>query len=400
MLESTSLREQLEVARGDRLRVLVVGAGIAGLTLAQLLRGRGLHPVLVERAGPDAPSGYMLALVPLVDPVLAELALTEAYRDRSVPMGRYRIRSRHGAIVREYRMGRLLDAYGDYRGIGRGDLMDVLGEPGGTVSHGVTVAALKQRADAATAVFAGADVAEAEFDAVIAADGLHSATRGLVLEPEQVSGYDTDWGGWVVWLDADADTDLGEELWGTGWFVGTYPVRDRLGVILCGPRETADEGPAALVAKIREQAPDAGERMRRVLSAAADGRDSYYWPLYDRHSAAWASGRIALLGDAAAGFLPTAGIGAGMAIESAWVLAHHLTASEHGGVSAALRGYEQAQRPRVEAAQKNSRQLAPMMFNSSPVAAAVRDTAARFVPLGVALRPIQKLLDTRPTEPA
>lgn len=396
MLESTPLQAQLEAARDDRLRVLVIGAGIAGLTAAQLLRGRGLHPVLVERAGPDAPSGYMLALVPLVDPVLAELGLTEAYRDRSVPMGRYRLRSRHGALVREYAMGGLLDAYGDYRGIGRGELMDVLGEPGGTVSHGVTVTALDQRADAVTAAFAGADVPEAEFDAVIAADGLRSATRGLLLGPEQVGGYETDWGGWVVWMDPDADQDLGEELWGTGWFVGTYPVKDRIGAIVCGPRASAGEGLGALVATIRGEVSGAGDRVDRVLAEAPDGRESYYWALNDCRSAAWASGRAVLLGDAAAGFLPTAGIGAGMAIESAWVLAHHLADCERGGVAAALRGYERAQRPRVEAAQQNSRQLAPMMFNSSPVAAAVRDAAARFVPLGVALRPIQKLLDTRP----
>jgi salicylate hydroxylase len=397
VLKSTSLRVQLEAARDDRLRVLVIGAGIAGLTLAQLLRRRGLHPVLVERAGSDAPSGYMLALMPLVDPVLAELGLTEAYRAESVPMDRYRIRSRHGAVVREYRMGKLFDAYGDYRGIGRGELMAVLGGPGGTVAHGVTVTALEQEAGGVTAAFAGADVPDAEFDAVIAADGLHSATRGLLLEPDQVGGYETDWGGWVVWTDADADPDLGEELWGTGWFAGTYPVKDRLGVILCGPRESAGEGLAALVARIREDAPDAGDRLDRVLAAAVDGRESYYWPLYDRRSAAWTSGRVALVGDAAAGFLPTAGIGAAMAIESAGVLAHRLAGADRGGVREALRAYEHAQRPRVEAAQKNSRQLAPMMFNGSPVAAAVRDAAARFVPLGVALRPIQKLLETRPT---
>lgn len=394
MLETTSLRAQLEAARDDRLRVLVIGAGIAGVTLARLLRGRGLHPVLVERAGPDAPSGYMLALMPLVDAALAELGLTEAYRAASVPMDRYRIRSRHGSVVREYTMGALLDTYGDYRGISRGDLMAVLGD-GVAVSYGATVTALDQRAGAVTAVFAGADVAEAEFDAVIAADGLHSATRGLVLEPEQVSGYETGWGGWVVWTDADADPDLGEELWGTGWFVGTYPVKDRLGVIVCGPAEAADAGLAALVAQIRAQVSEVGERLDRVLKDAVDGRESYYWPLYDKRSAAWTSGRIALVGDAAAGFLPTAGIGAGMAIESAWVLAHHLAGA--GQVLPALRAYERAQRPRVEAAQRNSRQLAPMMFNRSPVAAAVRDAAARFVPLGVALRPIRKLLDSRPS---
>ena len=42
--------DQLAAVHGDSLRVLVIGAGVAGATLAQLLRGQGPHPVLVERA--------------------------------------------------------------------------------------------------------------------------------------------------------------------------------------------------------------------------------------------------------------------------------------------------------------------------------------------------------------
>ena len=39
-------------------------------------------------------------------------------------------------------------------------------------------------------------------------------------------------------------------------------------------------------------------------------------------------GRVVLLGDAAAGFLPTAGIGAGMALESALALTKELTRTD------------------------------------------------------------------------
>src|SRR5699024_8935368 len=92
----------------------------------------------------------------------------------------------------------------------------------------------------------------------------------------------------------------------------------------------------------------------------------------------WTTRRTVLLGDAAAGFLPTAGIGAGMAMESAWVLATMLRSllptAEAGLVTdvtaarpdqanrvaadelaATLARYEQEQRPRVETAQDTSR---------------------------------------------
>lgn len=393
MLQPTPLQDQIDASRGDRLRVLVVGAGVAGLTLAGLLRRRGLHPVLVERAGPDAPSGYMLALMPLVDPVLEALGVVEDYTARSVGMDRYRLRDRRGSLIGETSLGALLSDYGDYRGLGRGELMDVLASRGGAVSHGLTVTALERRGPVVAADIGGT---EAEFDAVVAADGLRSATRGLVLRPGRVSDYDTGWGGWVVWTGPDADTDLGEELWGVGSFAGAYPVKDRIGLIVCGPREAKAAGLDAFVARMRARIPEAGARMARMLAEAVDGREQYYWSLTDRRSDAWSVGRVGLVGDAAAGFLPTAGIGAAMAMESAWVLADRLADCEAGRVEAALADYERTQRPRVEAAQGNSRRLARLMFNESRTAAAVRDTAARLLPLSAALRPIRRLLETRP----
>lgn len=58
MLMPLSLDEQIQAARDDRLRVLVVGAGVAGVTLAQSLRGQGLHPVLLERSVSGGDGGY------------------------------------------------------------------------------------------------------------------------------------------------------------------------------------------------------------------------------------------------------------------------------------------------------------------------------------------------------
>lgn len=394
MLDQTSVQAQIDAARDDRLRVLVVGAGVAGLTTAQLLRRRGLNPVLVERAGPDAPNGYMLALIPLVDPVLAELGVAEEYAAASVPLTDFRFRGRHGALLNESSLGDLLNAFGEYRGISRGELMRVLASTGGTLSCETTVTALEQRGDAVAVTVGGV---EAEFDAVIAADGLHSATRELVLRPEQVATYDTGWGGWVVWADADTDAGTGEELWGTGSFAGTYPVKGLLGAIVCCPREERAAGLEAFVAKMRAEIPEPGPRLDRVLTEAVDGRPSYFWSLTDSRSDDWSVGRVGLVGDAAAGFLPTAGIGAGMAMESAWVLAGRLAECESDRVADALVGYERAQRPRVEAAQSNSRQLARLMFTESGTAAAARDLATRFLPVSAAIRPIRKLLETGPT---
>jgi salicylate hydroxylase len=397
MLEATSIRAQLADAQEDRLRVLVVGAGVAGVTLAQLLRREGLHPVLVERAPREAGGGYMLALMPLVDPMLEALGVRKPYLAASVGLDRYRFRSPAGTQLGQYSLASLFDRFGDYRGISRGELLGVLGSGGGAVTYGATVTALAQGPAAVTATLDdGSAPTRAEFDLVVAADGLHSATRGLVLEPGRVATFDIGWGGWVAWAEPDDDVDLGEELWGAGAFVGTYPVKGRLGVIVAGPRSDTEAGTERFVARVRGRTGSVGPRIERALKVVARHPDAYYWSLTDCRSDTWSAGRVALLGDAAAGFLPTAGIGAAMAMESAWVLASLLGDVTPDRVPDVLRRFEASQRPRVEAAQANSRQLARLMFFRGRVLSGLRNTVARFIPLGSALRPIIRLLKEQP----
>jgi 2-polyprenyl-6-methoxyphenol hydroxylase-like FAD-dependent oxidoreductase len=125
--------------------------------------------------------------------------------------------------------------------------------------------------------------------------------------------------------------------------------------------------------------------------------EPFFWPLGDCRAPQWAFGGTILLGDAAAGFLPTAGIGAGMAMESAWVLTRMLGhADRQDRIPALLRAYEAAQRPRVEAAQDTSRTLAKIMFRQSRLLAALRDLSMRFLSVEAALGPIQKLLADKP----
>lgn len=392
----TPLHDQLEAAAQDPRPTLIVGAGIAGTTLAQLLRRAGQHPVLIER-GADRHPGYMLALMPMVDAALEDLGVRAAYRGRSEPLNRYRVRSRTGRILRTDPIAEVLARYGDYRGISRGDLLDVLTTDHAPVSTGATVSALHEDDDTVTVTLhQGEQETEASFAVVILADGIGSTSRNLLHAP--TTGVDTGWGGWVVWAPADDQMDLGEELWGTDFLLGSYPVKDAVGVFLGGDKEDTAAGPEAFVARVRRQVPSPGPRVDAALEAVLADPDPFFWPLTDVRTTQWATGRTVLLGDAAAGFLPTAGIGAGMAMESAWVLAQALQDPDGGSsVPDRLASFEARQRPRVEAAQDNSRQLARLMFRRSRAWAVVRDLVARRVSVARALGPIRKLLDDLPS---
>lgn len=395
MLTPTSVEKQYEQTRADDLRVLVVGAGIAGVTVAQLLRRSRRHPVLIERGDGESAPGYMLALMPMVDAALDDIGVREAYRAASVSLERYAVHGHTGRMLRVDSMASIMARYGDYRGIARGDLLDVLAGDACQVAFETTVTDLVEESGAATVCLTGVPN-RLDFDLVIVADGIHSTTRDLVLGGRSVELVDTKWGGWVVWAPEDADTDLGEELWGAGCFAAMYPVAGALGVFLGGPRADTAAGPAAFVERMRQGLTSVDPRLERGMKAVAEDANPYYWSLTDCRAPAWTTDHTVLLGDAAAGFLPTAGIGAGMAMESAWVLHRMLRDADSARLAEVLRAYERAQRPRVEAAQDNSRQLAGLMFRRSKILAWARELAMRVVSVERALRPIQRLLQEQP----
>ncbi|MGE0542008.1 MAG: FAD-dependent oxidoreductase [Dehalococcoidia bacterium] len=398
MLEQVRIADQIAAAKDDRLRVLVAGAGVAGITVAQVLRREGLHPVLVERAAPNADPGYMLALMPMVDPVFEELGVRDDYRARSVRFHRYGVRAHTGQLLRVDNIESVLARFGEYRGISRAELIASLSRGGCSVAFNTTITTHRDSPAGATVTLATTDEpVEATFDLVIVAEGMYSTTRALLLGPEMpAGGVDTRWGGWVAWIPADAAPDLGEELWGAGFFIGIYPVRDKLGVFVGGPRTETAAGPAAFGAQIRRTLRRRSRRIGAALDAIVHTDDVYFWPLNDCRAPVWAKGHAVLLGDAAAGFLPTAGIGAGMAMESAWVLGRMLRRARPDMVPRLLQAYEAAQRPRVEEAQDNSRLLAKLVFQRSSVVAVLRDIAMRLMSVQAALKPIQRLLASGP----
>lgn len=364
---------------GARLRVLVVGAGIAGSALAGLLRSRGQGVAVIERARPGAGAGYMLGLLPLGAQVLGQLGLGGAYRAASQPMHTYDLYGRTGALVRHFPLAPITDRFGDWRGIDRGALLDLLHPVAGDIAHGVTVTALTETPGGVAVRFS--DDSQTEVDLVVGADGVHSGVRRLVFPADDTSEFDTGWGGHVLWArPGNIAPDTYAELWSAGWGIGLYPVPGRVGIFLAG------RGPAWRARGAEAQAEHIAARLgpgvfRDALEARRRDTRAQYWKMADIRAANWSRGRVVLLGDAAASFLPTAGAGASAALSSAAALAAALDGVGPRGLAAALADYEAKQRPKVERMQDNSRRLARYMFIDSRIGAALRDQLLHFYTL-------------------
>jgi len=266
--------------------------------------------------------------------------------------------------------------------LARGELLRLLhrAAAGPDIRRGVTVASIAANGERAHVVTS--DGREADYDLVVGADGIHSQIRTHV--SPQIETFDSHWACEAWWSERNGlPPSTVFEQWGSGRFAGLYPAPGKLGAIMAAPHSVLR---GDLAEGRRERARRAFRRMKGPAQEAfasfpGDADEAFYWKLEDRRAKDWAKGRVVLLGDAACAFLPTAGIGASMAMESAAVLADELSRAGARDVPLALANYEKRRRKRVEAAQDDSRKLARWMFASRGPRSWLRNRALRFMGL-------------------
>lgn len=376
------------------MRILIVGAGIGGMTLAALMKQRGLQSTLIERAPNFDHAGYMLGLWPLGYRVLHGLSLYEQFAAECIECKHYEVRDNHGELVKNWSMQSIADRFGPNLSCTRPQLIKLLHSGLGDTDlrFNTSLEFLQQEGEEVEVIFS--DGTSETFDLVVGADGLHSKVRNLVFGEQPY--YHTDWGGWVWWVDLNAvPEETFVEHWGAGRFLGIYPTTDGAGVYAGAPTvgDFAEQG-AGRRERICEQFAGMGEIVDACLATMPDdNEDLFFWKLSDVRSKEWTRGRVVLLGDAAAGFLPTAGIGASMAMESAAVLADELSRTNTQFLEHALSLYVKRRKHRVESTQADSRHLAKMMFIKSATVAHIRDVATKFYSLEQLAGSIAKAFD-------
>lgn len=377
------------------LKTLIVGAGVAGLTCAGLLMKQGIEPVVIERESEEKfnKSGYMLGLLPLGGRVLNALNAREAYFDNSVQMEYYEVHHSNGDLIKSYPLDFINNQYGSYRGITRTSLVDILLQraQGADIRYNTTVDELNNISEGVEVTFS--DGQSDTFDLAIIAEGIHSTTRKKILNEDEYAFYDTEWGGWVTWLDQSPITSY-KEYWGAGAFLGLYPVEDRIGVFIGGPVNTIKKkGLPSFIAEVKNNITDKHEMPHKALDALKKEEDPFFWEFHDCKSEVWYKGNTLLLGDAATGFLPTAGVGASMAMDSAAALVDELTRVDKKHLEYGLQLYCQRQKERVEKAQSDSRDLGKMMFVNSPFITSIRNKLLPFYSLERMLSDLSKVME-------
>jgi 2-polyprenyl-6-methoxyphenol hydroxylase-like FAD-dependent oxidoreductase len=163
----------------ERLRILVVGAGLAGLAVARALRRGGLEAEVVERVGRWEVAGTGIYLPANGVRALRGLGLEGSAAGRGARIGRQRVLDRRGRVLVDVDLDRFWRRVGPCLALHRADLHAVLRE-GVAVRMGTGVRAL-ERVDGPVEV-AFDDGRQGRYDLVVGADGLRSTVRPLAVD--------------------------------------------------------------------------------------------------------------------------------------------------------------------------------------------------------------------------
>jgi len=344
-------------------KVIISGAGIAGLATALALRQRGVEVTVLEQSAQLHEVGAGLQIAPNGSRVLQALGLGPALEAVAFEAA--------AKEVRLWNTGRrwpLFDLGADARArfgapywmLHRGDLHRALraafaAAAPGALHTGVRVTRAQTLGDAMRVTAVRGDVAEVhDADVLVAADGVHSAQRQSLLGEGGAT-----FTGLMAWRGVVPTGRLAPTLCapvGTNWVgprghVITYPLRrgELFNIV-------------AIVEKPEwrsESWSDAGTHEEMHLDLAGWHPDlhvlidvidtPYRWALLSRPPLAdWQDGRSVLIGDAAHPTLPFLAQGANMALEDALLLARCLTElPDRIGVPAALARFVALRLPRT-----------------------------------------------------
>lgn len=334
-------RHAPEAGRPD---VVVVGGGIGGLSAAFALNRKGLRVRVLERAQEFGEVGAGMQIAPNCTRILDEYGLLDEAKQLGVlPESMVMKDAVDSSELTRIDLLDLERKYGyPYMVIHRSDLHGIFlracERAGVELVTDQTAVSFDNTDRGAKVTFEDGHVEEAAV--VIAADGLHSVARRLLVDDQPVNSAYVAYRA-AVPIEKVRELDVSEKdvvlYVGPGCHFVQYPLRggrmfNQVAVF---------ESPKALAGEDDWGTPD-------ELDAAFEGtceqvqqgiplmwRDRW-WRMFDRDPVmSWVHGRIALLGDAAHPPLQYMAQGAIMAIEDGWVLAEHVGRQLDGGTSVA-----------------------------------------------------------------
>ena len=367
--------------------ILIAGAGIGGLTLGCALSRHGIPFRIFEKAPELKPAGAGIALADNALRALSHIDLRERVRTAGLQLRRADICDPRGRVI-----AGLGELPFPIVVMARTELQQALLEPiAAHVECGRAVVDYAQDGDGVR-VTCG-DGSEVRADALIGADGLHSAVRARMrgAEPLRYSGQ-TSWR--ALATVALPDPGRMTESWGNGLRFGIVPLpAGRVYWFAVAEEPAGQSDPAHIVQSLRSRFAGWHSPVHDVI-AATPAASIVRTDIHDRVPVrTWIDGRVALLGDAAHPMTPNLGMGGCQAIEDAVVLGDVLRGER--AIARALERYQAKRVTRANGFVNRSFMVGRLAHARSTPVRWLRDVALGMLPRQLAARAMARDLDFR-----
>lgn len=365
-------------------KILISGAGIAGLTAAINLAKAGMKPVIVEKSPATRVGGFLVALSHQAYIFAEEMGLIPDLRKYDMCIRSSSYHDVTGRCLLDLDYSRLFEGLSIIQ-IMRDDLAQVLYEHAkglADIRFGEQIAAIAQDDKGAHVTFASG--AKESFDIVIGADGLHSAVRNLVFSEEDYRRYylDLHVAAYrlpnVLGIEDKFATHMERERY---MAVFNTPADDIGAVFVWHNKDRALPPPEEHTAHLLRAFEGTSEATRAVLKHCPKDEPFYMDVLSQIDMPVWHKGRCVVIGDAAHCLTLFSGRGAAAAFAGACRLSKALIM--HDTVEEGFKAYEAAMRPVINdilpATQGAVKWYVPMSRKNH----FLRDNLMRFVPNAV-----------------
>lgn len=335
-------------------KILICGAGIAGLTTAYWLKRYGFTPILVEKYPTLRKGGYKIDIRGVALEVIEHMGLTsQIYESRTALKGATLIdtEGKHETKVDANLVGSRVE--GDLE-IMRGDLCEILFQKCGVEClFGDSIKTISETREGVGVEFHRNP--SRLFDLVIGADGLHSTVRSLAFGDE--TKFLKPLGMYISVFTVPNFLNLDH------WEIEYHEPKRFVNIYSMGKETKAG---FAFSFSESQKIPEDMEQQKKLLKDAFAGvqwevprllaalettQDFYFDSISQVHMSHWSKGRVALVGDAAFAPSPLSGQGTSLALVGAYVLAGEI-AKANGNSTQAFHEYEHSLQSFVEKNQK------------------------------------------------
>ena len=337
--------------------IIIIGAGIGGMTTALCLRHFGIKASLYERSSQVTTAGAGIQLSPNAHRVLSYIGLTDkiaavSRRCKGVKVFDYKSDSQMALL--DYLNFKSNDLFSFCH---RADLVSILYEACKKQEIPVHFNKKFEKITDGKAIFSDGETLFA--DLIIGADGLHSNARKIVFG--EVKAIFTKQIAWrAIVPNSINQCDFAHVILAPKRHIVSYPIRDGRQLNLVLIKEQNDWQPDGWrhledPSVVKENFKDFSGKTAKIIDSI---EDVYKWGLF-RYPLRknWYKDRVVLIGDAAHPTLPFLAQGAAMAIEDSFVLASKF--SEFPTILSAFTEFQSDRLPRVQrvinASAKNAR---------------------------------------------